>query len=331
MSPLHPFSRGLILDVLLNVCLYVPVGAATLVAIAPWPLAPAWTVLLGFAISLGVELTQRYVPTRTGTFNDLLANTGGAALGAAAVWLWRGRLGLPLRRFLERALSPEGVVLSGLWLLWHGFLLLPVIKHGGFPPFEPAASVFWSDTVDVFLGFCGLSLALRDHPRTAIALALVPAALFLYPAAAGARVAAAGLAILASRAAASAAFRRFLQPAVLAWLAFSELRPFQWGAPKSFLWLPFEPLFSNPADRYYPLVFGKFFLYAAIVWILRWSGARWIAAAGLPVLILAAGEFAERYLPARTPELTDIVLAAAGAVLLALVDRPRPAAPACDP
>jgi hypothetical protein len=225
-----------------------------------------------------------------------------------------------VKRFLERAFSPEGAVLAGLWLLWHGFLLLPVIKHGRFEPFEPAATAFWSDLVDVFLGFYGLSLALREHPRTARVLALAPAVLFLYPPAAVARLIVAVLAIAASRIALEKTSRLAVHSAVILWLIFSELRPFQWSTPRSFLWLPFEPLFSNPAERYYPVVFGKFFLYTAIVWILRWNGARWAVAAGLPVLVLALGEFAERYLPARTPELTDVVLAAAGAVLLSLAD-----------
>jgi VanZ family protein len=37
-----------------------------------------------------------------------------------------------------------------------------------------------------------------------------------------------------------------------------------------------------------------------------------------PATILAAGEYAQRYLPGRTAEITDLVLLAAGAILLHL-------------
>jgi len=55
------------------------------------------------------------------------------------------------------------------------------------------------------------------------------------------------------------------------------------------------------------------------VWILRESKLRWLWAVAIPAFILAAGEAAQRYLPGRTPESTDLVLLAAGAFLLGCV------------
>jgi VanZ family protein len=54
------------------------------------------------------------------------------------------------------------------------------------------------------------------------------------------------------------------------------------------------------------------------VWVMRRTGAPMLWAFLAPAAILAVGEFAQRYLPGRTPEITDLVLLAAGAIVLRL-------------
>lgn len=113
-------------------------------------------------------------------------------------------------------------------------------------------------------------------------------------------------------------------PLLLIWLTFEELRPFHFQSPpQPFWWLPFESWFVGAADTYYGTFFGKLFLYTAILWIERKSGMRWIWALAAPGAILFAGELAQRYVPGRTPEITDVFLLAAGAVLLYLIEPSR--------
>jgi len=50
---------------------------------------------------------------------------------------------------------------------------------------------------------------------------------------------------------------------------------------------------------------------------------RWTWALVVPGAILLAGELAQRYLPGRTPETTDLVLLLAGGVMLCLIESPR--------
>ena len=114
-------------------------------------------------------------------------------------------------------------------------------------------------------------------------------------------------------------------PFLWIWLAFEELRPFHFqGPPQPFSWLPFESWFVGAPDSYYGIFFGKLFLYTAIVCVTRKSGMRWVWALVVPGAILAAGESAQRYLPGRTPETTDLFLLAAGAVLLRLSEPQQP-------
>ena len=129
------------------------------------------------------------------------------------------------------------------------------------------------------------------------------------------RIAGAGF---TGRLAGNSEWRRFY---CLIWLVMDELWPFQFqGPPQPFWWLPFEGWFAGSFDAYYGILFGKLFLYTAILWAERRSGMRWIWALAAPGAILFAGELAQRYLPGRTPEITDLVLLAAGAVLLNLAE-----------
>jgi glycopeptide antibiotics resistance protein len=75
-------------EVAANVALFVPLGALAMVWLSRWPRA----VLLGFVASAAVEILQELArPGRTASWGDVVANTSGAGLGAAAVLVWRLR------------------------------------------------------------------------------------------------------------------------------------------------------------------------------------------------------------------------------------------------
>lgn len=75
------------LEVTANVVMFVPLGLLlpwTRLARSPWLAVPA-----GLAFSAAIETTQLALPGRVSTVVDVLANTGGAALGAAVVVAFR--------------------------------------------------------------------------------------------------------------------------------------------------------------------------------------------------------------------------------------------------
>jgi hypothetical protein len=105
------------------------------------------------------------------------------------------------------------------------------------------------------------------------------------------------------------------------WLAFEEFRPFALAAQaQPFIWEPFRTWYDVPATSYYAVVFSKLFFYAATVWSLRLR-LGWLWAVGIPAAIVGVGEWTQQYLEGRTPESTDVVMLAAGAVLLRLCSR----------
>jgi 8-oxo-dGTP diphosphatase len=71
-------------DVLVNVLLYIPLGACAYLACGRWRrmrfVAP---VALGLVLSLSIELLQVFEPARTSQASDVLTNVIGAALGMA--------------------------------------------------------------------------------------------------------------------------------------------------------------------------------------------------------------------------------------------------------
>ncbi|HEX9021457.1 MAG TPA: VanZ family protein [Nitrospirota bacterium] len=80
-------SFGYVVDIILNVLGFVPFGfflSAWLRYAKDLPAARVYgiAILSGFCLSLGVELTQVYLPTRGSQLMDVVTNTLGTALGA---------------------------------------------------------------------------------------------------------------------------------------------------------------------------------------------------------------------------------------------------------
>lgn len=75
-----PFNDGFSLSFILNVCLFMPLGFLAPVISKTYCRARN-TVLLGFVLSLAIEISQLFTLYRATDINDLLTNTLGAYLG----------------------------------------------------------------------------------------------------------------------------------------------------------------------------------------------------------------------------------------------------------
>src|SRR5262252_7146353 len=138
-ASLHPFSgwrdRGLpafafltasfnrpvpAFDVFVNVLGYVPLGFLAVLAVYPrlrGASGIAFAVACAALLSFVLESLQLYLPTRTASNLDLMANTAGGAIGATRPLLIAGKLeGLRGEVFLPGRRVDLGLVLLGLWL-----------------------------------------------------------------------------------------------------------------------------------------------------------------------------------------------------------------------
>lgn len=86
-------------DIVLNILLFVPFGfnLACLGEKKKWPrrLLPTLTLIVSLAFSFAIELSQMFMPTREGSWPDVLTNAIGGVVG---LWLFRGQ-GRQILRF----------------------------------------------------------------------------------------------------------------------------------------------------------------------------------------------------------------------------------------
>jgi glycopeptide antibiotics resistance protein len=96
-SEIRDSAIFLFVDVLGNIAVFVPLGAALAVATLPTRAATGqrtrsdkrrWLAIgaAGFLLSLSIELAQLAIPTRATDVDDVILNTLGTAIGAAIVW-----------------------------------------------------------------------------------------------------------------------------------------------------------------------------------------------------------------------------------------------------
>lgn len=314
-------GRRQILDAVLNVLLYVPLGYAAGLAAGGTRWGLVIVTLLGSGLSLGVEYLQLWTPLRFSNYNDWLMNSTGALAGAALarlnLWAYDSTWG---RWWRAWHLRPEGILFGSLWLLWFAFPFVPRIALGvTVAQFTSLGPWSWENFVTTALSMAGLSMILGSSPWLAVAVAAVAAQpLLLDRALSGAQVAGAVLGWTAIARFPSVA--RFLGWILLGWLIVEQFRPWTFTAkPEAFSWVPFESWYDGDSSRYYPIIFGKLFLYTVTLRTLRATGLSWKWAVGLPAAVLFTGEWAQRYLPGRTPELTDVVLLLAGFTLTLLI------------
>ena len=106
-----------------------------------------------------------------------------------------------------------------------------------------------------------------------------------------------------------------------------RLEPFQFTAQSvPFGWIPFRSFMQGSIEIDVLAFLEKFFLYGGWIWLLMEAGVSRRAAAGLVAGTLFATSVAEMYLPHRSGEVTDAVMALAIAGVFALMNKEDEAA-----
>ena len=92
-------------------------------------------------------------------------------------------------------------------------------------------------------------------------------------------------------------------------LCLSELHPFAFTAHARFLWLPFSGMMEGSVLVNLDSLIEKTYVYGSAVFLLHYLGVRLrVASISLGALLLAL-EWVQQYIPGKTPETTDAVLA----------------------
>jgi len=325
-------------DFLANVLLYAPLGffAALTVTDRLRPtsrfLVP---ILLGAILSISMELVQYYDVGRDTSAPDVYANVLGSALGALPGMIFGGFFHWPLMGEITANRIPVLLVLA-----WAAYRLYP---------FVPTIDLhkYWNALKPIILtpNFSGYDLFRHTAIWLTIFTLVSKIAATLRPSLLVPLFAAIVLSskILIVSTTLSVAEVAGAVAAYLIWLAFhrrgrgylaivivlfsativaQRLEPFQFTTHSvPFGWIPFRSFMQGSIDVDVLSFLEKFFLYGGLIWLLGEAGLSRRAAAGIVAATLLATSIAETYLPHRSAEITDALMAILIAVIFALVTR----------
>lgn len=310
-------------DIVVNLLLYIPIGMFGYMALDKDRrremriFAP---VVLGFVLSASIEMTQIFDKTRNCSAVDLLCNTVSAAAGVLLGFLFRQSLRASVDH-PERRLRASGPLM--LLYLWVGFQVvplfpltfqigpkLPALLPGHLSKVEFLVSLIaWMAVACLLEAVYDATWAWRLLLMTSL---LAPAKIFIaqrqptYSELAGVAAALIIWKLVLRRLEWRSAI---LAGMMVLLLVVQGLQPFHFAGHGRFTWVPFVALLASQWEAGLVVLCEKSFWYGASVWLLWATGQRMAVSASLIAALLAAIEAVQLYLPGRSSEITDPLLA----------------------
>jgi VanZ family protein len=297
-------------DIAVNILVYLPLGFFAFAAFAAiwrtWVSAIA-ALLVAIALSLSMEIAQLFVAGRVSSALDVAANTFGGAAGTIAGWVWRTH-----HRASRSPMRTDAMFMIACWSLYQ---LFPFFPHRSGPRLLAAspdlhAILYFASVLALVPLIDALGGATRRRRLTLAALViLAPLKMFIFTRTVTivelvSTAAAFATALLLPVRARVAAVFLGISVVVLGLVPFT----FQ-DTAQPFSWLPFQASFTSDWAPALVVLLGKVFVYGSLLWLIRESGLRLALAAALMVAVLGAIEVTQMYLPGRSPEITDPVIA----------------------
>lgn len=346
-------------DLLTNLLAYVPVGFLLAWGLRPrigGPRATLVALLSGTSVSLSLEVIQGVLPARVSSLDDLVANSVSTLAGALVATLISPSepLGRSLRETRRRWTNQKVEADTGLAVLalWALSQLSPLVPSADIGQLREGLRPLWTTlnhpsrfdlhhTVTYLLAVCGVglltSVLLRTKRKVSLALPVFVYGVLLLKvpvmtrqlsleAILGSTV---GLVVFfALRGRPGAPIALLSAGAILGSHVLEGLRVPS-SAPSSspvqdFSWIPFAEYRLNLYD--FADILGTAWAPFALAYLVRHHLAHrpppWVATAGAIFVfsVVFSIEWAQRYLPGRSPDLTDC-LVAVGAWLIPWVSR----------
>ena len=328
-------------DFVANVFLYLPLGFFGSLAVAGSGRTFRRILLVALAggtLSTTMELTQYYIAGRVSAADDVYANLIGTLLGAIAGNFAGGDfLWLPFR---DIAANRVPCLLLALWLAYRLYPYVPTIdlhkywdalKPVVFHPRPTGYDLFRYTAVWLTVG--SLIEAVGGRRRGWLLFPLfITAVLSAKVVIIGKTLSAAEIAGAATAlvvwlllAISISARIRVIATALLlsAYIVAERLEPFQFSAHgRAFGWIPFRSFLYGSVEVNITSFLEKAFLYGALIWLLEKSGLRSGRSTIIVAILLFAASWAETYLPDRSAEITDALMALLIGIIIALVKTP---------
>lgn len=334
-----PPGRG---DALANILFYMPFGLfATLSLRHRLRIARAVliAVVVGALLSTAMELAQYFDEGRVTSASDVYTNTLGTAVGAVAGSVLRFGAGLPL---IDRLLAnPIPTILLVTWLTYRLFPYEPTIDlhkywHTIKPLLQSPTPSFHdlSRHTIIWLSVFALVMAIVERRRNiawavSFAAVIIAAKVLIIDASLSiGEIVGAALALCLQPLFVSLRRRGLILLAVLliSYIVTERLEPFTFlPAGRPFGWVPFVSFMSGSIEVGVLAFFEKVFLYGSWIFLTIEAGMQLRLAALSLASLLFATSWIETYLPGRSAEVTDAVMALLIAAIFSLL-RARSAA-----
>jgi VanZ family protein len=336
-------------DRIANVLLYIPLGFCLMLWLSRRVRRAAAVIIsvaAGSLLSLAIEVAQVYISSRVPSLMDLTLNALGTLVGATAGVAWDrigGLMHLPSRAEKPHR-DPSAALLLTLWLLWR---LSPFVPHFDLGKLKSAlAPLFWPhiDAVST-LTFLTYWLVVAQAISTIVSRAHTLEALLLMIAAVlVGRLIVANQAFVPSELLALIVLlpivvlmyrmtpgpkRLLLLGAMLTVFLIERLAPFTLAqTPGTFDFWPFMEAIRAGWRAGFDLInwtalLAAIFLFAALLWTLRYAGTSFRLSAGIMLALVITSEIVQLWLPGRTGSLTDPVIACGVIAAFRYTQRPQ--------
>jgi VanZ family protein len=320
-------------DFLANILLYMPLGFFAVHALprnANKVVRYCIAIALGTGLSIAMELAQYFDSGRVSAATDIYANVLGTAVGATVATFAR----LPTRSLgANNARNHEApLLLLAAWAADRLFPFVPVIDlHKYWAAIKPVFLFSYVDKIEIFRHAAIWSTVfvlvdeVAEGKRSIIlflllALILVTGQVFVVDQSLSLPELI-GISIALLWALVTTTIPRTRCLTVLIWLAtyilVERMEPFTFSVHgKQFEWVPFLGFLRGSITVDVLSFLEKSFFYGALIWIMAKVGIRILVATLFVGGFLFLTSVAQLYLPGRSAEITDALIAlAAGAVL----------------
>jgi VanZ family protein len=329
------FGPSELRDAVLNVALFVPLGATACLAVAKRhgrAAGYAFALATGAALSASVEMLQIYDSHRYCSALDWLCNTTGTFLGAALAVVFQPRIER-LTTVAARRGAPAALLLAGCWTGFQLYPLIPQFNRGHLQAAWAHLTATPLSAVEIFASAAGwfvFALTLRTvwprMPAAGLALAMlsIPLRLFITDRSLdGSDLLGGALGLVLWVVTPGKARQGAAWLLLFAAIIVRELAPFRFGAFHPFSWRPLAASLGAPTAAAAAVVFRKAFEYGAAIWLLRLNNVGYLPAGIAVAAALGAMETLQCFLPGRQPEITDPLIALLMALVLSLLNRGR--------
>ena len=319
-------------DILGNVVLFIPYGYFGLLYFTSKHIVSL--ILIGLVLAVGLQIVQLYLPSREAALDDAIWNLLGIGIGLIVGFVYRFQPRSFIGNIDKSATFPLLLLCS-----WLAYRLMPFIPSLDWQLFKDSlkplllySDLQWTnvlhDAVCWIIVGCVWRSIFSARLSEYYLLLIIPVIFCLEIVIVSNYISASNVAgVLLGMTLWFGIFRNMqgntsvIAILLVAMLIITGLTPFELrNDPATFHWIPFYGFLQGSMLINTAVVFEKFFLYGALLWLARQEGASMRFITIFSVCVVTFIEVGQIYISNRTPEITDPIFMIIIAILMVALE-----------